>query len=125
MTIPSFLRCVVSLSVTLLFAALTAGAQTQRPVLVTGPDDGHSPEVRVLHQAPTGTYSSCVIQAYPPNFTGGVRVATGDVDGDGRAEIITGSGPGAGPHVRIFNSDTCRPLQGGQRDFLAYRANFR
>ena len=41
--------------------------------------------------------------AYDPSFRGGVRVATGDVNGDGIAEIITAPGPGMPPVVRIFN----------------------
>lgn len=41
--------------------------------------------------------------AYHPNFKGGMSVAVADLDGNGQAEIITGAGPGGGPHVRVFN----------------------
>jgi subtilisin family serine protease len=43
--------------------------------------------------------------AYNDQFFGGVRIATGDVDGDGEAEIVTGAGPSGGPQVRVFNLD--------------------
>ncbi|MBI5794678.1 S8 family serine peptidase [Candidatus Uhrbacteria bacterium] len=42
-------------------------------------------------------------QAYPIGFRGGVRLAMGDVNGDGVEEIVTGAGPSGGPQVRIFD----------------------
>jgi hypothetical protein len=43
--------------------------------------------------------------AYNPFFSGGARVAIGDIDGDGFREVVTGAGPGGGPHIKIFKTD--------------------
>jgi len=72
----------------LLSIPLAAHAQ-----LVTAPGIGGSPVVRVIDV--TGTERSFF--AYDPAFPGGVRVALGDVNGDGVLDIITGAGPGGGP----------------------------
>ncbi|QDU23549.1 hypothetical protein [Urbifossiella limnaea] len=38
------------------------------------------------------------------SFRGGVNVAGGDLDGDGLAEIVTGSGIGGGPVLKTFSA---------------------
>lgn len=40
-----------------------------------------------------------------PKFKGAIRVAVGDVDGEGVDEVITAPGPGGGPQVRVFEVD--------------------
>ncbi|MBI4280772.1 S8 family serine peptidase [Candidatus Uhrbacteria bacterium] len=64
--------------------------------------EGGSPRVRLLDEGGTPVSS---ILAYAEGFRGGVRIAAGDVDGMGGPELITGAGPGGGPHLRVFNLD--------------------
>ena len=58
--------------------------------------------------------------AYVPSFSGGIRVASGDVDGDGFSEIITGAGAGGGPHVQVFSGKSSAVI----RSFFAYTPTF-
>ena len=121
-TLTSFVVTLVLTTVALLLVSGPAKAEAQDPLVVTGPDEGHAPVVKVFNSL-TGDYIY-LFQPYPHGFTGGVRVATGDVNGDGVADIITAPGPGMEPRVRIFDGNTHRPMRGPQGDFLAYRANF-
>ena len=80
--------------------------------VVMAPGTGSDPVVRILN--PDGTEASFV--AYGLECRGGVRVALGDVNGDGIADIITGAGPSAGPHVRVFSGTDLSELA----SFFAY-----
>src|SRR5262249_5707399 len=79
--------------------------------IITGADFGGGPHVKVIDATKLDQVdangeiadSALVAQfyAYSPLFGGGVRVAAADVNGDGVPDIITGAGPGGGPHVKV------------------------
>jgi Ca2+-binding RTX toxin-like protein len=43
--------------------------------------------------------------AFSPGYLGGVRVTTGDLNGDGKSEIIVGSGTGTDASVRAYDAN--------------------
>ncbi|HEX9375604.1 MAG TPA: VCBS repeat-containing protein [Actinomycetota bacterium] len=86
--------------------------------LITGAGAGGVPHVKVFDGKGFSLIESFF--ASSPSFTGGVRVAAGDVNGDGLDDIITGAGPGAGPHVRVFNGKDLTELA----SFFAYSPAF-
>jgi uncharacterized protein YkwD len=89
-----------------------------RNTLLSGADAGGPPVVHGF-DAQNGA-ERFSFSAYDAAFTGGVRVAAGDVTGDGRADVITAAGPGAGPHVKVFDGRTMQVAW----SFFAYAPAF-
>nr|MCU0706303.1 Ig-like domain-containing protein [Fimbriiglobus sp.] len=89
-----------------------------RGEIVTGAGAGGGPHVKVF-DGKTGAEIHSFF-AFDPSFRGGVNVAVGDLDGDGRGEIVTGAGPGGGPHVKVFDGKDLTE----RASFMAYDLAF-
>lgn len=71
-------------------------------VIVTAPGPGRSPDIRLytVQGKKIGHFL-----AYSKTYRNGIRIAAGDIDGDGKAEIIVGPMQGKNTKVKIFRSD--------------------
>jgi hypothetical protein len=94
--------------------------------LIITPDEGGGPRVRVFRG---GDYAQVAdfFGIDDPAFRGGARVAVGDIDGDGAADLIVAAGFGGGPRVAAFGG---RSLGSGAPtrlfgDFLAFEPGLR
>ena len=85
--------------------------------VLIAPASALKPEVKMFKEDSSFLKS---FLAYNDKFLGGVSLASGDINGDKNSEIVTGAGPGGGPHVRIFRQDGT-PIGG----FMAYATTFR
>jgi len=72
--------------------------------IIAGAGTGGGPEVRIFNGANLSVLKS--FYAYAEDFTGGVRVATLDFNGDGILDLVTGAGPGGAAHVKVFDGVT-------------------
>ena len=90
-----------------------------RTDIVVGAGDGGAPHVKVF----SGTTGNEIRSffAYDSGFRNGVIVATGDVDGDGRTDIVTGAGVGGAPHVKVFSGLTGAEI----RSYFAFDSTVR
>jgi autotransporter-associated beta strand protein len=77
--------------------------------VVTAPGQGGGPDIRVF--IPNGVGSDVArFQAYNPNFFGGVNVGVAPIGPNGENAILTGAGPGGGPHVKAFLANATGPV---------------
>lgn len=87
--------------------------------LLVGAGPGGEARILALNGA-TGAVLHDIL-VFGTDFRGGVHVASADLNGDGRADLIAGAGAGGGPYVRAYNGASGALL----RDFLAFDAAFR
>lgn len=104
--------------------------------VIVGADAGGGPHVKVFSGADGSELFSFFAfdsgaLGEPGVFTGGVRVAAGDITGDGTPDIITAAGPGGGPHVRVFDGSILQTggvrgtdIGGAVGSFMAFDVNF-
>ncbi|MFH1536452.1 MAG: L,D-transpeptidase family protein [Patescibacteria group bacterium] len=87
--------------------------------IVTGAGNGGGPQVRFFSKR--GTFINQFF-AYDEGFHGGINVAVGDLEGDGKEEIITAPKKGGGPQIRTFDGWGNPIFTNG---FMAFDENFK
>lgn len=87
----------------------------EKPEIVTSFGKGTEPRIRTYSRS--GQQQGSFL-AYPTAYRGGVVHATGDLDGDGKAEIIVGTATGSA-HVRVFSGSGVLV-----RQFFAFAKNY-
>ncbi|MGL6095342.1 MAG: FG-GAP-like repeat-containing protein, partial [Fimbriiglobus sp.] len=69
--------------------------------ILVGAGEGGGPRVVVINGMTRGRVSDTFV--FESSFRGGVRVAAGDVNGDGRTDLVAAAGEGGGPRVSVFS----------------------
>jgi hypothetical protein len=93
------------------------------PDLAVAPGAGGGPNVRIL-DGKTGDQIDGRLGsfwAFSESFTGGVQIATADVNEDGTPDVIVAAGAGGGPEVKVFDGATGDVIS----DFYVFDPDFR
>ena len=85
--------------------------------IIVGAGPGGGPNVQIFESDGSKIKS---FMAYDVRFRNGIKVASCDIDGDGKAEIITGPESGGGPNVKVFDN-----LGNVKLSFMAYSELYR
>jgi hypothetical protein len=91
----------IALALTIVATQAVAAPAAARMVAVPDPDAGR-PQVTINW----GDGSTASFQPYGRNVQGGANLAGGDVDGDGRAEIVVAPDVGVRAPVSVFSRDS-------------------
>jgi hypothetical protein len=86
--------------------------------IIVSADTGGGPRVNIFSGKDLSLLDSFF--AYDPAFGGGVRVAVAR-DNNGAVDLITGAGPGGGPHLKVFRVSDLSMIQ----SYFAFDPNFR
>ena len=92
-----------------------------RDTVVVGAGPSGGPRVKVYAASGAAVAERADFFAFEESYRGGVRVAAGDLTGDGAADVVVGAASGGGPRVDVYDGATLTRIA----SFFAYSPDFR
>lgn len=90
--------------------------------LAVAAGEGGGPRVQVSNPQGFQTFPAVFDDfVFDPSFRGGVRIALGDLNGDGNPDLVVVPGVGGGPQVKVYDGTDFHQIS----SFLAYDPDFR
>ena len=92
-----------------LYVAIGDAYGNGRGALAVGAGATGGPRVRVFNEGNPNWVLSDYFAIEDTRFSGGVRVAFGDLNNDGKDELVVAAGQGGGPRIAVYDGRTLRP----------------